>query len=187
MFTRKVYQDETAPAFALLVVTLRKYGMEALDYEPELLRAEIDKDYDIRLSNLQSDKIQAAFTIMHTDHFEHDWRVFETVSHLLNNSPVSHDDLNPLEAEEIATALAEFTLIKEGTLEDKEVIQYGDEVRAYAGQVFWDYGLHKAPKLFPTAIMPKSVKCDDTAKNEALKEIFDAKVNTILEYLEKIE
>lgn len=186
MFSRDVYKDEKAPAYALLIVTLKKFGMDSLEWEPELLRAEIDREYDIQMSDLQSDKLQAAINVLTTDHFEHDWRVFEVCSHLFNNQSIDHDDFCPLEAEEIAVSLAEVTLIKEGSLDEGEKIEYGQEVRAYAGHLFHDYGFHKAPKIFKSAIMPKSNECDDKEKNDALKEIFNAHASYILDYLEKI-
>ena len=187
MFLRDVFKDESAPAYAVMIAAIRKYGLESLEWEPELLREEIDKDYDIKISDLQQDKLQAAMSTLTTDHFEHDWRVFEVCGHLFNNQSIDHDDLCPLEAEEIAVAIAEFSLIRQDTIDDDEKIVYGDEVNAYVGQLFYDYGLHKAPNIFKTAIMPKSNKANDKDKNEALKEIFDTHVTYILEYLEKFE
>ena len=187
MFTRDVYKDQKAPAYALLAVTLRKYGLGILDEEPEFVRAEINRDFDIKLSDLQSDKLQAAMTVMSTDHFEEDWRVFETVCHLFSNELVDHDILHPAEAEDIAVALAEATLIKADILDEGEGIHYSDEVRAYAGRIFHEYGFHKAPKLFKSAIMPKSVEADDKEKNAALKELFDAHANYVIDYMEKID
>ena len=186
MFTRDVYLDDKAPAYALLVVTLKAFGMESLEWEPELLRQEIDREYDITLTDLQHDKLHAMVICMLTDHFEHDWRVFETCVSLFNGESVDHEDLNPLEAEEIAVGLAEFKLLKK----DVDIVPatYGDEVRAYAGLIFYEYGMHSAPKIFPTAILPKSAQPgDDGEKNEALKEIFDTHVEYVLDYLEKLD
>lgn len=186
MFTRDVFKDQSAPAFALLAVTIRKYGLSILEEEAELLRSEIDRDYDIRLSDLQSDKLQAAINILLTDHFEDDWRVFETCCHLLSNQPTEHDVLNPLEAEQIAIGLAEARLIKSEILATDEAILFGDEVRAYAGHIFYEYGFHKAPSIFPTAIMPSSVPADDVEKNEALNELYTVHLDYVLDYFEKI-
>ena len=183
MFSRDVFKDEKAPAYALLVVVLRKYGMDSLEWEPEFLRQEIDNDYDIKLSDLQQDKLQAAINVFTSDHFEEDWRVFEVIGHLMNNQPIDFDDLSPLEPEEIAVTLAEIGLIRDGD----EKITYHDEVRAYVGLIFHEYGMHKAPKIFPTAIMPKSNEADDKDKNAALKEIFDVHAAYVLSYLEDIE
>lgn len=184
MFTRDVYKDEKAPAYALLFVTMRKYGVECFEWEPELLRVEINRDYDIRLSDLQHDKLHAAIVVYTTNQFETDWRVFETCCQLFNNELVDHEDLNPLEAEEIIIGIVEASLIKK---DDEDGLEYDDEVRAYAGLVFHNYGMHKAPRLFPAALMPKSAPAEDKEKNLALKELFDTHFNYILEYLEKID
>ncbi len=188
MFTIDVYKDEKAPAFALLGVTLKKYGMEALEYPPELLRPEIDKDYNIHIADIQMDKLQAAMIVLYTDAFYDDWRVFETCCHLFNSTPTDHDIVNPLEAEDIATGIAEAALIKSSILKDGEELHYHDEVRAYAGQIFHEYGMSKAPKIFPTAIMPKNSgnSVNDDNKNEALNELFDAHSGYIISYIDKL-
>jgi len=55
------------------------------------------------------------------------------------------------------------------------------------GSILHEYGFHKAPKLFKSAIMPKSVEADDKEKNAALKELFDAHANYVIDYMEKID
>lgn len=180
--TKMIFQDEKAPAYALLVITLKKYGTDILHVEPQLLRQEIEKDFNIHLSDLQSDKLQAAITVLTTDLFEVDWRVFETCCNLFCNNPVDHEDLNPLDAEDIATGVAEAYLIREG-----EVFHYDEEIRAYVGLIFHEYGLSHAPTIFPTAIIPKCNECDDSKKNDALKEVLDAHITYVLDYIEKIQ
>lgn len=186
MFIIDVYRDDKAPAYVLLGVTLKKYGLSALEEEPELLRMIIERDYDIKLSEMQSDKLQAAICVMLTDQVESNWRVFEPCVHLFNNQYVEHDILTPVEAEDIAVALAEITMIKHDVLDKDELINYGEEVRAYAGQVFYEYGLCSAPSVFPTAIVPKCNECCNSEKNAALKELFNAHVEYILDYIEKL-
>lgn len=186
MFSRDVYKDDKAPAYVLLGVTLKKYGLAALEEEPELLRMLIERDSDIKLSDLQADKLQAAICTMLTDQVETHWRIFEPCVHLFNNQYVEHDILTPVEAEEIAVALAEIAMIKNDVLDKNELIHYGEEVLAYAGHVFYEYGMSKAPDIFPDAIMPKCNDCCYAEKNAALKELFNAHVEYILDYLEKL-
>lgn len=186
MFSRDVFRDDKAPAYVLLGVTLKKYGLSALEEEPELLRMLIERDFDIKLSELQGDKLQAAICTMLTDQVENNWRVFEPCVHLFNNQYVEHDVLTPVEAEELAVALAEITMIKNDVLDKNELIHYGEEIKAYTGQIFYEYGMCAAPDIFPTAIMPKCNTCCNLEKNEALKELFNAHVEYILDYLEKL-
>lgn len=189
MFNRDIYLDKDAPGFVLLGITLKKYGVESLEYDPELLHYQIDKDYDIKIPDLNMDKLQAAMIVMQTNHFYDDWRVFETCCHLFHNELVEADIVNPLDAEDIAVGLAEATLIKSCVIDDASELQFDDEIRAYAGKIFWDYGLSTAPTIFRDAIMPNSPGSaeNDPNKNEALRELFDHHSTAIMDYMEKIE
>lgn len=181
MLDRQVFMDERAPASALLSVFLKKYGTEGLEWDPQLIRKEIEEDFDLVLSDLQSDKLQAAIMVLTTETFESQWPVFETCCHLFNNIPDDVETLDPLEAEELVAGICEATLIRH------EKLQYSDEVRAYAGLVFYEYGLSKAPELFPHALLPETQDADDAEKNEALREIFNAHLDNVRKYLGKLQ
>lgn len=183
-----VFKDQKAPGFILLGSVLKKYGMASLEYEPALLRDQIEKDYDLKLSQLQVDKLQAAMAVMTTDSFYEDWRVFEATCHVFCNEPIDTELVNPLEAEDIAVGLAEVTMIKNDVNDDKDHLIFDDEIRVYAGKVFYDYGFCKAPKIFPTAIMPEKTGSseNDKEKNDALMELFDAHCEYIINYVERL-
>lgn len=174
---KQVLEDEKAPALVLLMLVIKKYGNECFKWEPPVLRAELQEDFDCTLDDLQSDKIQAAMTILTTELYEDSVPVFETLNYLLNHKPDNLDELNPLEAEELICGLTEAYLIR------GEELDFSPEVRVYAGQIFYDYGFHKPPTLFPKAIMHEK-EGDDTDKNEALQELFEEKIKVTKEYLE---
>ena len=90
------------------------------------------------------------------------------------------DEMDPLEAEELILGMTEAYMIK------AEEMNFSPEVRVYAGVVFYNYGMHKAPKLFPQAIM-NNFDGDDDEKNAALQELFDEKVKTVNNYLEQCQ
>lgn len=186
MFTRDVLKDHNAPAFALLSAVIKAEGLSALEIDPSILRTHLEETYDVKLTDLQSDKIQAAMVVATTDLYEHCWVTFEKVNHILCNHADDFDTLNPLEAEELIVGLSEATLIKHSFHDEGQAWDFSDEVRAYAGRIFHNYGMSKAPKLFPSALMPTSVPCDNKAKNEALKELFDVHAQHVVEYLEKL-
>ncbi len=186
MFTRNVYLDASAPAFALLGVTLKEYGVESLEFEPALLRQHIEDDFNIKMSDLQMDKLQAAMCVMHTDLFFDDWVTFSFICKLFHNEPVDTEVFTDVEAEDIALALAEVALIRSSV--GDESLQYDDEVRAFAGHAFHAYGFGAPPKIFPTAILPKSGNTiNDAEKNAALNELFTGNSTRILDYIAKIQ
>jgi len=184
---RDIYKDDNAPLMAILWAVATNYGVKAFDWLPSILRNEIETEF-CEISDLQADKIQAAITMATTNMYETDIRTFEVCSRLSSCTPQDFEDLDPLEAEEIISGIADIYLIK------GEKIDFSDEVEVYAGKVFYDYGFREAPELFPTAILPncekgdecERVEGDDSGKNEALKEIFDRKISAVQSYMSKI-
>ena len=177
-----IFRDTKAPAFALLAAFIKHYGTAALSWEPEIIRKEIDEDFNLKLSDLQKDKLQAAITCLTTNLYETDYNVFRVVNHLFSNIHSEFNTFDILEAEELMNGYAEYMLIKESI--DDDDIKFDPEVRAFAGTVFFNYGMSKAPSLFPVAIMPQNANDgEDVDKNEALTELFNDKVARIFEYL----
>ncbi len=182
-FSLDVLKDDKSPVIALLIVVLKKYGVEALEWQPEFLRDEIDREFGVSISDLQSDKIQAGMIILQTDLFQSQWEVFKTVAHLLNGVADTFEDATPLEAEEVASALAHYKLIVGG----REEHTFTDEVNTYAGVVFYEYGMSEAPLIFPTALIPSyAVKSDPSEKNQALGEIYDVRTRDLLAYVDSL-
>jgi hypothetical protein len=177
---KEILKDEKAPVLVLLALVTKEYGKECYEWEPAVLRAELQEDFDCKISDLQSDKIQAGIAILTTELYENNVNVFETLNYLMNHQPDSLEELNPLEAEELVCGLTEAYLIR------GEEMNFSPEVRVYAGIIFNDYGMHKAPALFPKALMQEREGNDDE-KNEALQELFDEKLRITKEYLDNAQ
>lgn len=177
---KQILKDEKAPVLVLIALITKEYGEECYHWEPLVLKAELQEDFEVELSDLQSDKIQAGITILTTDQYETNVPVFETLNYLLNNQPDDLEDFNPLEPEELICGLTEAYLIR------GEKLDFSPEVRVYAGLVFHEYGMHKPPTLFPEAIM-KEREGNDDSKNEALQELFDEKIKLIKKYLDNAQ
>jgi hypothetical protein len=179
-------KDKGTPASVLLTIVFEEYGADCFDWEPEVLRLEILSDFGVELVPIQSDKLQAAITIMSTDHFEHDWHSFNSCIHALNGEPFDYEEVYPIDAEQIVAAMPEIEMLRNNFLADG--LSYSDEVNAYAGFIFSDYGLILAPEEFPTALMP-SLQGEYTLdsqveKREALDEIYKAKKAKLAEYMD---
>jgi hypothetical protein len=183
--TFKIFKDPSAPASILLAIVFDEYSFECFDWDPHVLRMEIFGDFGIKLTDQQSDKLQAAITIMSTDHFENDWHSFNSCIHALNGESFEHDVLYPIEAEQIAAAMPEIETIRTKFMEDRVV--FSDEVNVYAGFIFSEYGLFFAPNEFPTAIMPalpgEHTSDSQDEKKAALAEIYNKKKEKIEEWL----
>jgi len=183
----QLLKDEKIPGFALLAIVTDKYGTDCYNWQPEDIKKSISDDFGVELSDLQSDKLQAAIIVLATDMYEYQWETFAVISHVLAGVCENFENVDPdeVEAEEVIRALAEVTLIKNA---EHEPLQFNDEVRAFAGLVFEKYGFSKPPKLFVSAIMPPFVKeCDDTEKNEALQEMYDEATKFINQWADRIK
>lgn len=179
---QQILKDSSAPISALMYVVVKNYKSECFDWEPQVLRDELEKDFDIELTEQQSDKIQAGITVLTTDMYESDIRTFEVCSRLFGGSSQDFEDFEPLEAEELVVGLTEVLLLK------MEKLDFSQQVRAYAGQIFYNYGFCNPPKLFADAIMPEGTPtvCEDVEKNEALQELFDEKIATVKSYMDEV-
>jgi hypothetical protein len=177
---KTILEDQKAPAVVLLALVTKTYGSEAYEWDPMTLKVELQEDFKCQITDLQSDKIQAAITILTTEQYEENIVVFETLNHLLNHQETDMDEMDPLEAEELIIGLTEAYLIK------AEEMQFSPEVRVYAGVVFYNYGMHKVPDLFPQALMQEK-EGDDKDKNEALQELFDEKLKVTKQYLDNAQ
>ena len=183
----QLLKEDNIPGFALLAIVTDKYGPDCYQMQPELLKKDIEDDFGVELSDLQSDKLQAAIIVLATNMYEQQWETFAVISHVLSGVHEQFETIDPddVEAEEVIRALAEITIIKNA---EYEPLEFDDEVRAFAGLIFQKYGFSKAPKLFVSAIMPTPVKeCDDTEKNEALQEMWDESVKLINQWAERIK
>jgi hypothetical protein len=180
MDKKKILKDEKAPVLVLVALVVKKYGTDCLMWEPEVLKAELQEDFEVELTDLQSDKIQAGMVLLTSNLYETDMSAFETINYLLNHQPDVLDEFNPLEPEELICGLTEAYLIR------GEKMDFSPEVRVYAGKVFHDYGMHKPPTLFPEAIMQER-EGDDSDKNEALQELFNEKIRITKEYLDNAQ
>lgn len=183
----QLLSDEHTPAITLMALLVKKYGADILSWEPEVVRWQIEDDYNYRISDLQSDKIQAATALMVTNTFQTYWSAFERICHLLNNTPVDLTDLIPLQAEEIAEALAHARIFFGES--DPEDWKFHDDIRAYVGIAFHNYGMFRAPQIFKEAILPKSaeeVEEINREKDDNLKAIYDAKTESIKKSLNEL-
>jgi hypothetical protein len=181
--SKEILKDQTAPLMALAYVIQEEFGVDSFTWEPQLLRNELETKYDIKITDLQSDKIQAVIVMLTTDMYETDVRTFEVLNSLTNHNHQDFEDFEPSEAEEIVIGITEALLLK------MEQLEYSDSVKAYAGWVFHEYGFCKAPDIFPNAIMPEGFPTDgdDKEKNLALEEIFNMKIDNVTKYMTDIK
>lgn len=164
--TKTIIEDQTTPACILFIIAVRALGTECFEWVPGITRYELESDYAVSMSDFQSHKLQCAISLVSGNDYESEWHIFEIFNHLLSNEPTMMDSVDPLTPEELAMGLAHASVLLDG---ESDRLIFGAEVRAYVGQILWDYGFYKAPTIFPTAIMPDTNMPDeDRGRNEEI-------------------
>jgi len=173
--------DDKTPAPILLGALLASYGPICMSWEPEVLRQEINESFDVEISDLQSDKIQAAVNLLLSDDFQRDYQVFETTCRLFNNRPDDFETEVLLEWEEMVNGVTDVMIIT------SEVPKYSDDVRVYIGRVLEEYGMSAPPKQFKRAIMDEfvtgSVESKDDEKEMAIEELMEARTKHVASFM----
>ena len=61
-----LFKEERLPGVALLAIAVAEFGTDCFDWEPEILRANLSDELNIEITDRQSDKLQAAITVIST-------------------------------------------------------------------------------------------------------------------------
>ena len=125
---KQILKDEKAPVLVLLSLVTKEYGKECYDWDPLVLKAELQEDFDLELSDLQSDKIQAGITILTTDQYETNVPVFETLNYLSkekeNNVLICYFKIN--DVLKLKSLKIENSILTEVHPEQQNIIQFND-------------------------------------------------------------
>lgn len=103
---REMWENPEADATVLNAMVLSKYGEDALDWDPITIQMEIQDDFGVTPASEAMDKICAMQIVMGTGGFF--WRVdaFRNVVNTIANGEPFFQTFTPLQAEEIAIAIA---------------------------------------------------------------------------------
>ncbi len=136
-------------SFALSLVTafLAVNGTEALEWEPDTLRLEIQDDFGVDPSQTVMDKLQAGITLMTTDHFYTYWEPFEEIVHVLNDYQADFTVMRPPTPEEMGWAVVEAYLIDQESETGSPMSGlFTPEVKAYVAAILHKQGYYKSPE-----------------------------------------
>lgn len=144
---------ETDEAFAttLMAIVLDQYGVEALQWTPQTIVAELRDDFGATLSEENVAKLGAAMTLLTSDDFYKRLPRFVTLCNALAGG-ASSDDFEKADAAECAWALVEGTLIDPPPPEEEDPEPFVPEIRRYLGAVLDEEGIVNPPDMLRLAI-----------------------------------
>ena len=103
---REMWENPEADATVLNAMILSQYGEEALDWDPVTIQMEIQDDFGVAPASQVMDKICAMQIVMGTGDFFGRVDAFRNIVNTLANGQPFFQTFTPLQAEEIAIALA---------------------------------------------------------------------------------
>ncbi len=103
---REMWQNPEADATVLNAMLLTKYGEEALDWDPLTIQMEINDDFSVAPAAEVMDKICAMQIVMGSGDFFNRVDAFRNVVNTIADGQPFFQIFTPLQAEEIAIALA---------------------------------------------------------------------------------
>lgn len=103
---REMWENPEADATVLNAMVLSRYGEEALDWDPLTLQMEIQDDFGVSPASEVMDKICAMQIVMGTGDFFGRVDAFRNISNTIANGQPFFQTFTPLQAEEIAIAVA---------------------------------------------------------------------------------
>ena len=103
---REMWENPEADATVLNAMVLSKYGEEALDWDPITIQMEIQDDFGVTPASEVMDKICAMQIVMGTGDFFGRVDAFRNIVNTIANGQPFFQTFTPLQAEEIAIAIA---------------------------------------------------------------------------------
>lgn len=128
----------------LLTGLVKAYGMEALHWESETLELHLKEDFEVHLPKRESDQLQAAKSVLHSDLVYHNVPAFDSVVNALaGEDPQSTDDIPSVL--ELAWAMREIYLLDPQPVgRDKQ--PFDADIIAYCQVVMKDEGMKVPPQ-----------------------------------------
>ena len=103
---REMWENPEADATVLNAMVLSRYGEEALEWDPLTIQMEIQDDFGVSPASEVMDKICAMQIVMATGDFFNRVDAFRNIVNTIANGQPFFQTFTPLQAEEIAIALA---------------------------------------------------------------------------------
>lgn len=95
----------------LMLVVIDEYGTEALDWDPETIKMELEDDYHVELSSSTLDKICVGAQLLTTQKFYKSLPDFNNFCNILSDDDSSYGIWAPADAYDITGAMAEVLLL----------------------------------------------------------------------------
>ncbi len=141
-----LFKDEQAHPLVLLRSYLTKFGGEALEWEPPVVRRSIEDETGTSLARINLIKLLAAMVIANRDSFWKEWETFHFLSQALNNNVPSLSTIQNQTVGQLMTAADIATSIREDLGDITNVPTFSEEVARYVAAQALEAGIWYLPE-----------------------------------------
>lgn len=152
---QKLWTSPQTFASILLTVFLDRFGIEALQWEPNTIVLEIEEEFNVELPQTVLDKLIVAINILTTDSFYKNLPDFIMFCNVMSGDTYRPDMFDPADSAEVAWGITEGLLI--APPDEEEDGPFSDEIRAYIGAVLDQEGIINAPDVLKIALRRANV------------------------------
>lgn len=149
---------------SITLAALKKFGLESLDWEPEILRDAFEEQFDLaKLSQKAFDKLNCGYMLVGTDAFTSTIEGFLSATAIMNNLVFSEDEAPYCSLEMCAWSIWEYGELLGGIEDGKSTEQFCPDIIAYIQEVGKTNGVYRFPKWMEFANPPDNSMPDITS------------------------
>lgn len=149
---------------AVTLPAIRKFGLESLDFDPDVLCQAFEEEFDIKkLPSKLADKLNCGYMLIGTDAFTSSIEGFLSATAIMNNLVFDEDEAPYCSLEMCAWSTWEYAELL-GDLEDgRSTATYCSDIIAYIQEVANTNGVYKLPRWMEFANRPQERMPDITS------------------------
>lgn len=148
--TKLFLVNPTTSAITLMTILLDKYSSEFLEWDPITINEQINNDFNIKLSDINSNKIQAVITLLTTDSYHYSLEAFNNINIALSGEPLNTSAFFlPADMEDILVGTLEAQMI-----EGDYNLNYSDNIKRFVGYMLQLHSINKKPMTLEWATVP---------------------------------
>lgn len=142
---RALWTNDEAYATALLLCFIDVYGTEGLSWDPMTIRAEIEEDFNVKVSAKTFNKLMAGINIASTDQFYSSLPDFIDLCNILSGDVLDPRWFDPADPGECAWGITEAMLISPPDREEEN--PFSQDIVGYIAEVIKAHGIQNPPDV----------------------------------------
>jgi len=174
-----IFKNEDTHPLSLLRKYLELFGVEALEWEPTVIRKAIEDSTGTSVAKINLNKLFAAISVANRDSFWRDWESFHFLSQCLNNNLPSLGQVQNQTIGQLMVAVDIANSIREDLQTLTETPSFSEEVARYVAAQALESGIWFLP---PPLDFANKYACGDSQECRDCGNIEELQVDGLCSY-----